>query len=98
MNNLNLKKIDSSKFPLIKIINNLPKNTSLFETILVTINDKLVYKFLEKKISFNKLVESIYKFSKFKKFQKFKKIEPKNVTDIYRLRDYVSLKIDTFSI
>ena len=98
MNNLNLKKIDSNKFPLIKIINNLPKNTSLFETILVTINDKLVYKFLEKKISFNKLVESIYKFSKFKKFQKFKKIEPKNVTDIYRLRDYVSLKIDTFSI
>ncbi len=98
MNNLNLKKVDSKKFPLVKILNDLPKSSSLFETILITINDKLVYKFLENKISFNKLVGSIGKFSKFKKFQKFKKIKPKNVNDIYRLRDYVSLKIDTFSI
>ena len=98
MNNLNLKKVDTKKFPLVKILNNLPNSSSLFETILITINDKLVYKFLANKISFNKLVRSIGKFSKFKEFQKFKKIKPKNVSDIYRLRDYVSLKIDTFSI
>ena len=98
LNNLNLKKVDSVKFPLVKILNNLPKNSSLYETILITINDYLVLKFLKKKISFKELINLIIKFSNLKEFQKFKKIKPKNVQDIYRLRNYVSLKMDTFSI
>ena len=98
LNNLNLKKVDSVKFPLVKILNNLPKNSSLYETILITINDYLVLKFLKKKISFKELINLIIKFSNLKEFQKFKKIKPKNVEDIYRLRNYVSLKMDTFSI
>ncbi len=98
LNNLNLKKVDSVKFPLVKILNNLPKNSSLYETILITINDYLVLKFLKKKISFKELINLIIKFSNLKEFQKFKKIKPKNVRDIYRLRNYVSLKMDTFSI
>jgi len=32
------------------------------------------------------------------KFKKYNKIKPTNVQDIYRLRNYVSFKIDTFSI
>ena len=32
LNNLNLSKISSNKFPLSKLINNLPKHDSLFET------------------------------------------------------------------
>ena len=40
----------------------------------------------------------IIKFSNLKEFQKFKKIKPKNVEDIYRLRDYVSLKINSLGI
>ena len=98
LNNLNLKKVDTVKFPLVKILNNLPKNSSLYETILITINDYLVLKFLKKKISFKELINLIIKFSNLKEFQKFKKIKPKNVEDIYRLRNYVSLKMDTFSI
>ena len=98
LNNLNLKKVDTVKFPLVKILNNLPKNSSLYETILITINDYLVLKFLKKKISFKELINLIIKFSNLKEFQKFKKIKPKNVQDIYRLRNYVSLKMDTFSI
>ncbi len=98
LNNLNLKKVDLVKFPLVKILNNLPKNSSLYETILITINDYLVLKFLKKKISFKELINLIIKFSNLKEFQKFKKIKPKNVQDIYRLRNYVSLKMDTFSI
>ncbi len=34
----------------------------------------------------------------YKKFQKYKKIKPKNVKDIYRLRDYVSSKMDSLGI
>ena len=46
LNNLDLKKVDLNKFPLIKILDKLPNHTSLFETVLITINDFLVYKFL----------------------------------------------------
>ena len=98
LNNLNLKKVEENKFPLVKLLNKLPKNSSLFETILITINDYLVYKFLEKKIDFQNLVKLIHKISNFKEFQKFKKIKPKNLKEIYNLRDYVHLKLETLGI
>ena len=98
LNNLNLKKVDKRKFPLVNIINSLPKNPSLFETILITVNDYLVLKFLEKKINYKKLIFLIYKFSNLRKFQKYKKIKPKNVKEIYRLRDYVSFKMNSIGI
>ena len=50
LNNLNLKEADLKKFPLLKIIKKLPKNQSLFETILVSANDELVKLFLKQKI------------------------------------------------
>ena len=98
LNNLDLKKVEENKFPLVRMINKLPKNSSLFETVLITINDYLVYKFLEKKINFQKLIKLIHKISNVKEFQKFKKIKPKNLKEIYNLRDYVHLKLDTLGI
>ncbi len=98
LNNLNLKKIDLSKFPLVKILNQLPKKNSLYETILITINDYFVFKFLEKKISFKNLINLILKFSRLKEFQKYKAIKPQNAQEIYRLRDYVSLKLSSLGI
>ena len=98
LNNLNLKKVDFVKFPSVKILKKLPNSTSLYETVLTTINDYLVFKFLEKKINFKKLIILINKISNLNEFQKYKKIKPKNVQDIYRLRNYVSFKMDTFSI
>jgi len=98
LNNLKLKKVDLSKFSTVKILNNLPKYPSLFETVLVTINDYLVFKFLDKKISFKKLIYLINKITKLKEFQKYKKIKPKKPEDIYRLNAYVSSKMDSFSI
>tara|TARA_B100001057_G_scaffold413009_1_gene429427 strand:+ start:1960 stop:3123 length:1164 start_codon:yes stop_codon:yes gene_type:complete len=98
LNNLTLKKVEENKFPLVKLINKLPKNSSLFETILITVNDYLVYKFLEKKIDFQKLMKLIHEISNLKEFQKFKKIKPKNVEEIYRLREYVSSKMNSLGI
>ena len=98
LNNLKLKKVDLSKFPTVKILNNLPKYPSLYETVLITINDYLVFKFLDKKISFKKLIYLIYKITKLNEFQKYKKIKPKKPEDIYRLNAYVSSKMDSFSI
>ena len=98
LNNLSLKKVELTKFPLVKILNHLPKHSSLYETVLITINDYLVLKFLEKRISFKKLMNLIIKISNLKEFQKFKKIRPKKVDDIYLLRDYVSSKMDSLGI
>ena len=98
MNNLNLKVVDEQKFPLTKILKNIPDHSSLYDTILITINDYFVHKFLDNKINFNKLIYSINKFSKIKEFQKFKKIKPKNITEIHNLRDYVSLKMSSLGI
>ena len=98
LNNLELKKVETTKFPLVKLLNKIPNRSSLFETILITINDYLVYKFLEKKINFQELNKLIYKISNYKEFQKFKKIHPKNLQEIYNLRDYVRLKIESLGI
>ncbi len=98
LNNLELREVDIKKFPLIKLLNKLPNYPSLFETVLITINDYLVFKFLKKKINFPKLIKLIDRISNLKEFQKFKKIKPKNIDDIYQLRDYVSLKLDNLGI
>ena len=98
LNNLSLHKVEKNKFPLVGLLNKLPKNSSLFETILITVNDYLVHKFLDKKINFQELTKSIYKISNLKEFQKFKKIKPKNIKQIYNLRDYVHLKLNTLGI
>ena len=98
LNNLELKKVEKTKFPLVKLLDKMPNESSLFETILITINDYLVYKFLEKKINFQELNSLIYQISNYKEFQKFKKIQPKNLKEIYNLRDYVRLKIESLGI
>ena len=98
LNNLNLMKIDKNRFPLVKILDRLPNQPSLFETVIITVNDYLVYKFLDKRINFQKLTKLIYKILNQKEFQKFKKIRPKNLKEIYNLRDYVHLKLNTLGI
>ena len=98
LNDLNLEDVDKKKFNLIKILDNIPAHSSLFETILITINDYFVYKFLKKEINFERMIFLINKYVNFKKFQKYKKIKPKNVDDIYRLRNYVSIKMDSLGI
>ena len=98
LNNLNLRKVERNKFPLVGLLNRLPNNSSLFETILITVNDYLVYKFLDKRINFQELIKLINKILNLREFQKFKKIKPKNIKQIYNLRDYVHLKLNTLGI
>ena len=93
INNLDLKNVNVKKFPTVKLLEKLPKNNTLFETILITINDYLVYKFLDNKISFEELNNMLIKFILSKNFSKYKKIIPKNLKQINDLRKLVSLKM-----
>ena len=98
LNDLNLKKVEKNKFPLVGLLEKLPKYSSLFETVLITVNDYLVYKFLDRKINFKELIKSINKISNLKEFQKYKKIKPRNIKQIYDLRNYVHLKLNALGI
>ena len=71
----------------------MPENDSLFETILVTINDELVNLFLNKKISYTNLIKKILKLISRKDFYKYKFIEPKKINDILNLNNYIKSKI-----
>jgi len=94
INNLDLKNVNVKKFPTIKLLKILPENNTLFETVLITINDYLVYKFLDNKISFEELNNMLLKFTLSKDFSKYKKIIPKNLKQINDLRELVSLKMN----
>ena len=98
LNNLSFEKVDQKKFPVIKILEILPKKNSLFETVIVATNDTLVKMFIEKKIKFLDISRILLKIIKNKEFAKYKRIKPKNVNEIIKLSEYVSLKISSLSI
>ena len=98
INNLDFKKTNIKKFPVLKILNNLPNNHSLFETVIVSVNDKLVHMFLQNKIKFLDISKIMLKIINNKEFTKYKKIIPKNIEQITQLSHYVSLKIKSFRI
>tara|TARA_B100000795_G_C22448195_1_gene304622 strand:- start:50 stop:577 length:528 start_codon:yes stop_codon:yes gene_type:complete len=98
VNNLNFSEIDYKRFPVVKILNNLPNNHSLFETVLVAANDQLVNMFLNNKIKFLDISKNLLKIMHNKEFKKYKRITPTNVAQIEQLSNYVSLKISSISI
>jgi len=95
LNNLNLHNVEYNRYPAVKLLHNLPKTSSLYETVLVSANDELVKLFLEGKIKFTDIFTQL---SKLNNFNKYKKIKPKNVNEIIKLNKYVRLKIATISV
>ena len=98
LNNLDLNKVDKIKFPVVKIIKKLHEKDTLFETVIVSANDKLVNLFLNNKIKFTDISNILLKICSLSEFSRFKLIEPKNIDEISNLADYVSLKIDSMGI
>ena len=98
LNNLSLKSPDKNKFPVIKILEFLPKYNSLFETILITVNDFLVHKFLNNEIKFENISKYLIKLISDKNYSKYKKKEPKNMNEVIELSQLVSLKLNSKSI
>lgn len=98
INNLDLNYPDKNRYPSIKILNHMPQNFSLFETIIVSANDELVDLFLNNKIKFNEIVKILLQIAKSKKFIKYKNIMPKKIEDITKLSEFVRLKIRSLSV
>jgi 1-deoxy-D-xylulose-5-phosphate reductoisomerase len=98
LNNLNFETVDYQKFPLAKIISKLGNKDSLYETVIVAINDELVKQYLNKKITFIDLVHKINKYINLKEFIKYKFIKPKKIKTIENLNRYVRFKIRKLSV
>ena len=94
LNNLNFKKVNPKTFPMIKLLKLLPNTQSLYETVIVSANDKLVELFLENKIKFIDIQKKLFKLLLNKEFLKLKFRYPKKFQDIVDLNSYVRLKID----
>ena len=98
LNNLDLQKINKNKFPMTKLLKILPNKSSLFETVIVSVNDELVNLFLKNKIKFTDISKKLFRIINSKEFSKYKRISPKNIRQIIELNNYVRLKINSKSI
>jgi len=98
LNKLNFNKINLKKFPVMRLIKDLPNKDSLFETILVSANDTLVENFLNKKINFLDISRLLLKLLKNKEFQRYKLISPSNIDQIISLNEYVRLKTNNLCV
>ncbi len=98
LNNLNIQEANYKKFPVINILKKIPKKDSLFETVLVSVNDELVNLFLKKKINFNDISKILIKLLDSKSLSKFKRKNAKNLAQIEKINDFVRLKTKSFSV
>jgi len=82
LNGLNFIKPNIKKFPVLKLLNKVPNKQSYFETILVSINDVLVDKYLRGDINYHSLNVNLMKLIKIPYFTRYYKLKPKNIIDI----------------
>ena len=98
LNNLNFSKVDPKQYPLINILKKIPKNETLFETILVSVNDELVKLFLKEKISFDDISIFLIRILNSKIFSKYRLKKVNNFREIQKLNEFVRLKTNTLSV
>ena len=98
LNNLNFSKADPKQYPLINILKKIPKNESLFETILVSVNDELVKLFLKENINFDDISIFLIRILNSKIFSKYRLKKVYNFREIQKLNEFVRLKTNTLSV
>lgn len=98
LNDLNFRKVDTKRYPITKTLLLIENQTTLFDTVIVTLNDYLVEKFLKNEIRFQDIHKLFFKYINLNEFKKFKKKIPKNTKEIEKLQELVSLKIKSKGI
>ena len=98
LNNLDFNKVDKRKYPSIEILKKVTNKNTLFETLLVSINDELVNLFLENKISFEDISKKLKQILNNKDFSKYKHKKVNNLAQIEKLNEFVRLKTKSLSV
>ena len=106
--NNNLNKLNKSnftlpkkkQFPVLSIIDLLPEKNSYFETILITINDTLVYKYLNGEINYISIQKNLLNLLKSTYFKRYYNLCPKNIYDIKKMivitRNYLNSNVKNY--
>jgi len=76
---------NKDKFPLLTLLEILPEKASFFETILISLNDLLVQKYLNGSINYISIKSNLLKHIKSPYFKKYYKLKPKNIYDIKKI-------------
>jgi len=95
LNGQNFIKPDLKKFPLLKILKFKFNNTYL-EIIIVSLNDALVKRYLEHKISYISIHNSMLKLLKTPFLNKYYSSRPKNINDIKIMVQKVNQYVDAY--
>mgnify|MGYP001394246042 CR=1 FL=1 len=82
LNGINFINPDKKKFPFLNLIKIIPIKNSYFETILITINDELVTRYLRGEINYFSLNNNLLNMIKKPYFTKYYQSSPNNINDI----------------
>ena len=93
LNFLDFQKVNTSKFPSIKIIKRLHNRESLLETIIVLANDELVNLFLLKKVNFTDIYKYLLKLINMKEIITLSQNKPGSIKSIISLNEIIRKKI-----
>jgi len=96
LNNLDFAYPDVKNFPLIKLLKEIPTNDSLFETVIITINDYLVNLFLNNKIKFTDISKLMFKIINTNDLKRYKLIYPNNIKMILKTKKVTENFINKF--
>ena len=101
LNDLKFILPNKKKFPLLSILSLLPEKNTYFETILITLNDNLVDKYLNGKINYISITRNLLRLIKSPYFLKYYKLKPKNIYDIKKMikitKNYLDIKIKYYA-
>ena len=96
MNLIKLSTPNLRQFPLLKVLKLIPKKDSLFETVLISVNDELVKLFLSKKIDYSKISQYLIKIINFKVFKKYCNVKPVSIKQIYKVRNIAKSYVNNY--
>ncbi len=96
LNGINFINPDKKKFPLLNLIKIIPIKNGYFETILITINDELVMRYLRGEINYFSLNNNLLNMIKKPYFAKYYQSSPNNINDIKSMVNKVKNYINNY--
>ena len=78
---------------MLNILKIVPDKFTLFNTVIVSLNDILVDLFLKRFIKFQHISEILFKILDSKKFSKFRSVKPNNINDIIKTKKIVQMEV-----
>ena len=98
LNRMNFLEVDKLRFPSIKILKKITKNSTLYDTVITSANDELVKLFLNGDITFTEIVKKLNIILNLKEFKKYASKKPTSLTKINKVRELVGLKTNVLSV